>query len=276
LYNGQWTEAADAASKVMSQQDYGYALEPDYQKLFSEAGNTSNEVIFAVRFSGTAGGANNELRGFLSTRYNQQYLTIYSVNKSLMNDYYNRDGNPSTSIDPDQRDPRWGYNFTGVEEKLIGGQQVLMGFIKKYQDYSPAIVNGGHKKWYDDQDYYVIRYADILLMRAEALANSGGNPSEIEDLINRVRDRESVMMPHVTPTEITNAGGLLNVVKHERRVEFAFEGFRYFDLKRWGEYGKLSEYRKIGEIKSSVWPIPQDEIDNNKAIVQASEWGGDK
>jgi len=269
LYNQQWTEAADAALKVMSQQDYGYALEPDYLKLFSEAGVTSNEIIFAVRFSGTAGGANNELRGFLSTRYNQDYFTLYTPSSSLLNEYYDRNGNPSTSIDPDIRDPRWKYNFIGVTESLVNGQEVLSGYINKYQDYTVT------QKWYDDQDYYVIRYADVLLMRAEALANSGGSQTEIESLINQIRDRDSVKMPHVTPSEITASGGILNVIKHERRVELAFEGFRYFDLKRWGEYSKLSEYKFIGEEKSHVWPIPQDEIDNNKAIVQAPEWGGD-
>jgi len=268
LYNQQWTEAADVTSKVMSQQDYGYSLEPDYLKLFSEDGNASNEVIFAVRFSGTAGGVNNELRGFLSTRYNQQYLTLYSVTQSLLNEYYDRDGNPSISTDPDVKDPRWRYNFIGIREEWRNGEQILSGYINKYQDYTVT------QKWYDDQDYYVIRYADILLMRAEALANSGGSQTEIESLINQIRDRESVKMPHVTPAEVTAAGSLLNVVKHERRVELAFEGFRYFDLKRWGEYAKLSEFNRIGEEKSHVWPIPQDEIDNNKAIGQAPEWGG--
>ena len=269
LYNQQWAEAADAAAKVMSQQDYGYSLEPDYLKLFSEAGDVSSEIIFAVRFSGTAGGSQNELRGFLSTRYNQDYLTLYTVSNSLLNEYYDRNGNPSTSSDPDKRDPRWSYNFIGIKESLDNGQTVLSGYINKYQDYTVK------QKWYDDQDYYVIRYADILLMRAEALANSGGSQTEIESLINQIRDRQSVKMPHVTPAEITTSGGILNVIKHERRVELAFEGFRYFDLKRWGEYSKLSEYNYIGEEKSHVWPIPQDEIDNNKSIVQAPEWGGD-
>src|SRR5699024_513013 len=113
-------------------------------------------------------------------------------------------------------------------------------------------------------------------MRAEALAmlDSNGNKAEIMGLINQIRERASVGMAHVTDEEIENAGNLLELIKHERRVELAFEGHRYFDLRRWGEYDKLSEYNYIGETKSHVWPIPQSELDNNKSLVQAVEWGG--
>lgn len=275
LYNQKWAEAAEAAKKVM---DLEYGLEDSYLKLFSEAGNTSKEVIFAVRFSATADGTDNKMRGFLSTRNNDEYYTPIIVTNDLMNEYYDINGLPVTEssfdsdelINPENRDPRWKYNFLLKEDWTVddsGWVKVLIGRINKYQDYTVT------EKFYDNQDYYVLRYADVLLMRAEALANSGGDKTEIEGLINQVRDRESVQMPHVSDAEIARCGSLLNVIKHERRVEFAFEGHRYFDLKRWGEYNKLSEYR-LGEARSHVWPIPQSELDNNKSLVQAAEWGG--
>lgn len=279
LYNHKWAEAASAAQKVI---DLGYNLEDNYLKLFSEAGNNSQEVLFAVRFSATIDGTENKMRGFLSTRNNENYYTPITVTGDLLNEYYDKNGKTLSKtsftseelLDPANRDPRWGYNFIGIEETWksddwINWYQVLSGHINKYQDYTVT------EKFYDDQDYYVIRYADVLLMRAEALANSNGSQSEIEGLINQVRDRASVRMPHVTAAEISEAGGILNVVKHERRVELAFEGHRYFDLKRWGEYNKLSEYGYVGEAKSQVWPIPQKELDNNKVLTQAPEWGGE-
>lgn len=277
LYNEMWAEAADAASKVMAM---NYTLEDDYLTLFSEAGNTSNELIFSVRFSATIDGTDNKMRGFLSTRNNEEFYSPIGVTNDLMDEYYDIDGNPVSQssytkdelLDFANRDPRFGYNIVlkedWVSDDWINWEQVIAGRINKYQDYTVT------EKFFDDQDYYVIRYADVLLMRAEALSNSGGSQTEIEGLINQVRDRASVNMPHVTAAEIANAGSLLNVIKHERRVEFAFEGHRYFDLKRWGEYTKLSEYGYIGEARSKVWPIPQSELDNNKAIVQATEWGG--
>ena len=231
-------------------------------------------MIFSVRFSATADGTDNQMRGFLSTRNNEDFFTPIVVNQNLMDEYYDINGNSiaesSYSTDElkeaENRDPRWRYNF--VFKKADDGG--ITGYINKYQDYTVTEKNA------DNQDYYVIRYADVLLMRAEALAmvNSSGNKTEIEGLINQIRDRVSVGMPHVTDAEITNAGGLLNVIKHERRVELAFEGHRYFDLRRWGEYNKLTEYNYIGETKSHVWPIPQGELDNNKSLVQAAEWGG--
>ena len=271
LYNQKWEEAAKAAEEVMA---LDYELEDDYLTLFSEAGNTSKEIIFSVRFSATADGTDNQMRGFLSTRNNEEFFTPIVVTQDLLDEYYDIDGNPVTqsSYSPEElketvnRDPRWGYNFVFKR----GDDGGITGYINKYQDYTVMEKNS------DNQDYYVIRYADVLLMRAEALAmlDSNGNKAEIIGLINQIRERASVGMAHVTDEEIENAGNLLELIKHERRVELAFEGHRYFDLRRWGEYDKLSEYNYIGETKSHVWPIPQSELDNNKSLVQAVEWGG--
>lgn len=277
LYNEMWKEAAEAAKKVIA---LGcYSLEPDYLKLFSEAGNTSPEIIFSVRFSATADGTDNLMRGFLSTRNNDEYYTPFSITGSLLNEYYDRNGVPIDRSDlgdlanPDNRDPRWGYCFTGITEEWksddwINWYQEISGKVNKYQDYTVT------EKFYDNQDYYVIRYADVLLMLAEALANDGGSQHEIEELVNQVRDRQSVSMPHVSADEIAYWGDILGLIKHERRVEFALEGLRYLDLKRWGDYSQLQETSYIGEKQASVWPIPQGELDNNKVLVQAPEWSG--
>ena len=278
LYNEKWDKALSASQKVM---ELGYSLEPDYLTLFSEAGCTSNEIVFSVRFSATADGADNKMRGFLSTRNNDEYFTPIVVTQKILDEYYDKDGNPiadspydsSQLIDPAYRDPRWGYNFCGIKEDWtsedwVNWTQVLTGHINKYQDYTVT------EKFYDDQDYYVIRYADILLMRAEALVKTGKD-SDAMKLIDQVRDRASVRMPHVTQKEIDLLGGAMNLIKHERRVELAFEGFRYVDLRRWGDYDQLTETKAVGVDRARVWPIPQKEIDNNKAIVQASEWSGE-
>lgn len=266
LNNEQWDDAVYATGKVM---ELGYELEDDYLTLFSEAGNTSKEIVFSVRFSATVDGSENKMRGFLSTRNNEGYLSIFSINPDLLNEYYDKDGKPIAQSaytqellnDPSNRDPRFGYNFIYNEEKDTW-------YVRKYQDYTVD------EKLFDDQDYYVIRYADVLLMRAEALAQNGGSLSEIEGLINRIRDRQSVKMPHVTADEVNAMGNILNVIKHERRVELALEGHHYFDVKRWQEYAKLVEYNYVGEERSHVWPIPQSELDNNPVLVQATEWGG--
>jgi hypothetical protein len=153
--------------------------------------------------------------------------------------------------------------------------------------------NNSENHFDSPQDFYVIRYAHVLLMRAEALVQSGSySEGEVIGLINHIRDR--VNMPHVEDVEGTglSQSELLEVVKHERRVETAFEGLRYFDLMRWGELKKkYDEYMNGGELqemkdrgfptprdrvfedpKHWKWPIPQSELDNNKALEQHSEW----
>ena len=126
------------------------------------------------------------------------------------------------------------------------------------------------------QDFYVIRYADILLMRAEAMAETG-DISGATALVNQVRAR--VDMPSVESVEGTvGQQQMIDIVRHERRVELALEGLRFMDLKRWGEIedafnraiaDPVGPYNPqyLGE-RSEVFPIPQDEIDVNPNLVQ--------
>lgn len=78
-----------------------------------------------------------------------------------------------------------------------------------------------------------MRYADILLIRAEALIESDNISQEVYDLINQVRQR--VSMPKVEEVEGTGLDKeqLRQILRHERRVEFPIEGLRYADMYRW-------------------------------------------
>src|SRR5699024_4884159 len=86
-------------------------------------------------------------------------------------------------------------------------------------------------------DFYVIRYAEVLLSLAEAMIEQGGYPQDdITQHINEVRAR--VGMPAVEEVEGKNLTQeeLRYIVRHERRVELAFEDLRFADLYRWGEF----------------------------------------
>lgn len=134
-------------------------------------------------------------------------------------------------------------------------------------------------------NFPVIRYADVLLMLAECYNETGdGDPIA---LINQVRKRESVNMP-----ELNNGSPYLNAhtkeeiferIKHERAIEFAGEGLRFSDLKRWRMLESMNNVAKksiLGDTfyKHSVserdylWPIPGDEIDKNPALEQNPGW----
>ncbi len=287
LYNNMYTEAAAAANKVIQSGQYGIAS--DYPTLFSDAGTRSDEVIFSVRYKADVVGE----EGFLSlgNAYVWGPMNWMLPYKNLVDDYYYIDGksiiDPSSSYtDPTDyavRDPRLSFNII-TPGTWWGGWGTV-------DETGPSKGFYFHKwqqddwDWYDSQDYYVIRYADVLLMRAEALARSGGDKTEIMSLINQIRQRPDVMMPTVQTAEGSNLthDQLFEVIKHERRVEFAFEGFRYMDLLRWKDLDKAfancraegmgGAHVFLGD-KNYVWPIPQSELDNNPVVVQAPEWGG--
>ncbi len=288
LYNEMYAEAAAAAQQVIG---LGvYEIDPNYSTLFSEAGCTSNEIIFAIRFKDTD--QSNGEGGFLT--YNWGYPMEWQLPyQNLADEFYCIDGEPiatSSSYDPaddSTRDPRLTYtlmtpngpSYDGkVSEAWWSWNSPFMLFMRKYQNQRTTYRA-------DNQDMYVTRYADVLLMRAEALAKQNKDKNEIMSLVNEVRQRADVMMPKVEDAEGANLSyeQLLDVVKHERRVELALEGCRYFDLLRWKEmeaaYARCRADGGAGShifdsAKGYVWPIPQSELDNNRALVQAPEWGG--
>ncbi|WP_304379529.1 RagB/SusD family nutrient uptake outer membrane protein, partial [uncultured Parabacteroides sp.] len=122
-------------------------------------------------------------------------------------------------------------------EKSIPGQRYdakepsSSGYVwKKYCDWSDhamiQILDGG-------VDVIYFRYADVLLMHAEALLETKGiaASSEIFAIINQLRDRCGG--GRVTETNYTSEDALRTLVRNERRVELANEGLRFFDIRRW-------------------------------------------
>lgn len=116
----------------------------------------------------------------------------------------------------------------------------------------------------------VLRYADVLLMWAEAL-NELGSTEDAEEPLYQVRKRAGL-------TDRADVEGLTQIemrdkIRHERRIELAFEGHRWFDMIRWegGQYA-LDFLHSIGKVNASkkhlLFPIPQKEIDSNHNLSQ--------
>ena len=138
--------------------------------------------------------------------------------------------------------------------------------------------------WGDDAFSYMhMRYADILLLYAEAIVRTGGDKSEAVRCINEVRTRANnsrgedveatervLIIPNIPLRMVSESDDLLTAIKHERRVELAMEYNRYYDLKRWGEYvDRMSEVRSgsFQKGKSEFFPIPQVEIDRTGGSI---------
>ena len=294
LYNKNYQAVLDATTEIMS---LGYSLNTDYAQLFTEAGENSREILFSVRFNQDVS-ANNEL--FSSTFLQAPKIDVQPM-KNMVNEYYCTDGKPITNsplYNPGtaannapqklNRDPRLAASvyfrgdifLTNPTNVTFNSNTATTYGLRKYirrgaSAAGIAVFNPG------GQDFIVIRYADVLLMRAEAMIElnqlSGAYP-----LINQVRAR--VSMPSIETVEGTNLSklALTDILRHERRVELAFEGLRFMDLKRWGTVQEAFQ-RAAGDavpsylptyrgLKSETFAIPLSDLNANNALKQNAWW----
>lgn len=294
LYNKDYQGVLDATTPLLTM---GYLLHTNYAQLFTEQGEQSKEIVFSVRFYQDGLSNNGEL-------FSGTYLGAPKVNqqpmKNLVNDYYCIDGKPITTSplynpgtpannSPQKlnRDPRLLASvYFRNDIFLVDLNRAFTGNLatgygqKKYIRNSAsatgvAVFNPG------GQDFYVLRYADVLLMRAEAYIELN-QLSQAYPLINQVRAR--VSMPSIETAEGPGRtqDQLRTILQHERRVELAFEGLRYFDLKSWGQLQQayqratadnVAGYRPVYQAaKAGVFPIPESELNANSAIWQNPAW----
>lgn len=290
LYNENWSDVLTWTQKVI---DLGYTLFPDFHGLFQTANEINDEVIFPVRF---LRGPDDEV-GARFAGYWGNGMNYQEVLPNLAEEYFCTDGMPIT-VSPlynpnrpaENRDPR-------LDASIVCDSSIFRGAVINTK--ARAYTGYMQRKYTEEQnsenhfdaneDFYVFRLGEVLLMRAEALAESGGSSSDVFALINQLRDRESVQMPHVDQTEVDTyfEGSLVEMVRHERRIETAFEGLRYMDLRRWGilkeratDYymeneqandTRLVQRHWLGD-KQYIWPVPQSEVDVNEALEQHDAW----
>lgn len=287
LYNNDYQDALDATTSILT---LGYSLNNSYSDLFSQNGEYSKEILFSVRFVQNAS-QNGEL--FSST-----YAALPKVDEqpmpNLVKDYYCTDGLPitksplySAANQKANRDPRLtstvyfkNDTFLIDTKTIFKGNTATTYGLRKYLRNS-ASSTGIATYAPGGQDFIVLRYADVLLMRAEALVELNQLP-EVYTLVDQVRSR--VNMPKVEAVEGTGLSqdALRQIVRHERRVELACEGLRFFDLKRWGLVQQSFQTALNDKIpgyvpsfvgpKSSIFPIPQSELDANSNLVQNPVW----
>lgn len=124
-------------------------------------------------------------------------------------------------------------------------------------------------KFYSVENWVpIIRYPEVLLTRAEALAQSSTTPSiEAIVLLNQVRTRSTTA---VDPTTVTTQTGLINAILEERRLELAFEGFRLYDLLRYKR--DIPAHGTVPRIPYNdprvIFPIPDQQVRLNPLLKQ--------
>ena len=263
LYQKKYGEAAQVLDELISTNQAGYGLFPDYSTLFYLVNENNSEDVFTIQYSGLQGGdygcfvclQGNPAAGFHGIR--------------LYNGPFYGDGNSYNLPTQDlydafeANDPRKDATILDIDAFIA--RQPNAG------DITYARGGGGHTGYFNNKyikrlterglpdddltsplNYRVIRFADVLLMAAEAFQNIG-NDGRARTELNKVRAR--VGMPDIT----SSGNQLLQDIYRERRMELSGEGYRFFDLVRTGRAAERIEGFQTG--KHELFPIPQVEID---------------
>jgi starch-binding outer membrane protein, SusD/RagB family len=261
LTRKEWTKSLAELSEVING-GYGYDLFPNYYDAFQKATKNGIEHIFSVQYESNLGAKNS-----------QQYLSSVAFN-SFNPAVYPGDG-PSDStlyllFDP--ADTRRAVTFFTSLYNPATGQTIHYGEARfnKFMDYS---INPLTNQTVSGMNYPVLRYADVLLMDAEALNELNGPTPEAYAAINKVRSRAKIG----NLTEGLSQADFRDSVFLERRKEFIQEGNRWFDLSRRGGsylYDALKKFpAKTGAaLKDTLYPIPQVERDLNPLLTQNPGW----
>jgi hypothetical protein len=280
LYNGNWSEALLAAQSVIDLNEY--SLFPDYRGLFLLENERNSEVIFDVEFQFPE----------VTNNYHELFQQG-NVLKDLVDAYLMTDGQPITSsslYDPENpfanRDPRLsqtlitiGSNFNG---NLVTGDELfadLTGYAyKKYTYFLDDEVRSAPQPNQSEINPILIRYAEVLLTVAEAENELNGPTARAYEAINQIRKRASVDMPNVMPG--LSQEEFREVVRLERRIEFAGEGLYYQDIIRWrtaevvmnanglDQNGNVIERRSFDPSRDYLWPLPDRDILLNTNLDQ--------
>ncbi|WP_026837314.1 RagB/SusD family nutrient uptake outer membrane protein [Gillisia sp. JM1] len=244
MYQGNWQEVLSLTNEVMG---LGYSLTPEYEDIWREIGENNSESIFEI-----------QARGETPNKGVQGYFVVQGARGA----------------------GGWGWGFNTPTEDLTNfyeegderrdatiifrGETLFDGFLvaetvfnprynqKAYVSRTTETFNGGD--WETNKNVRILRYAEVLLMNAEAAINVGG---DAKTPLNLVRNRAGL--------ESLETVTLMDVWR-ERRAELAFEHDRYFDLVRQGRAGVVlrAHGKNFVDGKHELFPIPQAQIDLSK------------
>ncbi|MFB9058106.1 RagB/SusD family nutrient uptake outer membrane protein [Mariniflexile ostreae] len=300
-----YEKVVEYADKVITSGKHNLSL-PYKQIFMQEIQNVHDftEIIFEVQFENlfneglNEGGSYGTFTG-IQTLYNPgPYCGGFSyVAVSLTNLYADDDERKSWNV------ADWKVRGTGKIQlvdkpeknkyfpyRYYPGKFRRVDYVGEWSDQNLIeLETGTISKNETATDFPVIRYADVILMKAEALNEISG-PTEAVPFLNMVRNRAG--LEDIDNTLVANKNMFLEELIDERSRELCFEGVRKMDLIRWGKLGeklaKLKEDMEETEVvpayewlytapnnyldKHNVWPIPLIEVEENNMIEQHVLW----
>ncbi len=240
---GQDSDAETVLRRIIN--DYNYSLVANYADLWGEANENNVESIFEVQFISGGIGQGSAFTNDFSPSSDLQTGQGFGRNRptaTLENAYEAGDL---------RFEPSMGTEWINVDAEVE-----VQNYVRKYESDPPTENDS-------DVNFVVFRYADVLLMLAEAL----GESTESYDLINQVRQRAGL-----ADIDGTTPGSFEDKLLDERQLELAFENHRWPDLKRFGVVAEKlleaeSDVIEAGDIRNLFF-IPQRELDINPSFNQ--------
>jgi hypothetical protein len=269
LYCGNYDEAKTWGEKIISSGEY--SLNANYMDNFYLSGENGPESVFEIQYAedptSDYGEGNGFTRGTFTVILTRSRSTVlcggnagWGFNKPTQ-DLYD---------EFEEGDPRRDYTIINPTDAQIEtpAQEIYLGSRYMSRKYAMQDVDGSYIALSHATRAPInrkeIRYSDVLLMYAEACIESDVDFNQAKDAINQVRARVG-LAPIAEATR--------EALRHERRVELAMEGHRWFDLCRWGVVGDVMNAYKAKYInaegaemadfvkgKHELMPIPSEEV----------------
>lgn len=307
LRENDYTGALATTNTIISFGKYGLTGESEtspgvfipgaYKSIWAIENEAGPEAIWEIEFVGPLQGEGNALEVYANIRFARGggFMRMWAT-KFLVDQYENLDGTPvdlSTPYAFDDarfkgRDLRFDQTVLWPGEVLFTGDVWKPGYILYNRAETKLIINkntwetldedlaGG--RWESPINTILIRYADVLLMNAEANIETGGDLNSAISIINRIRGRGGLQ-----PITATSQSELRAAVRKERLIEFAGEGIYMHDIRRWG-IANVEMERDVERFDGVVtrqrtfypklleWAIPQTDIDNSNVLKQNPLW----
>ncbi len=260
MYQGKWADVKSYTDQVIN--SHVYSLFPDFEKLFRIPNENCSESVFEVQAALIPGNPDAS---------NCQYSQVQGVRSVAGGG--------------------WGFNVPTADLSANGWEtgdprrQATIIFRGEVTPEGDAIPNSVPNPMYNRKSYVpfslfvpnypegcqqnvrVIRYAEVLLMNAEANNELGTTPDALANLeLVRARARagNNAILPKVTTTD---KAALRDAIWRERRAELAMEFDRYFDVIRQGRAQAIFGSLGWKPNKNEVWPLPQSEIDLSAGVL---------
>ena len=314
LFDGDWAEVKRLTQEIMDSRVY--SLTGSYADVFNIDNEYNPEVILDVQYSPVlrewsmrdAGFIPPSMGGYCNIAPTQELVDSYiMLNGRKISDAGSGYDKSNPYAD---RDPRLAATiiYTGNSYRMADGSDNVIDCENPesrdaYGTTSDVTPTGYYfKKWWDPKyrltlnsslNIIIFRYADVLLMNAEAHAESGTLNSTVWDnTVGLIRSRAVFIAS--SALEYDSTADNVEVIRNERRCELAFEGHRYKDIIRWKIAEKvlngnvhglytgaavgadngyvIVEKRAFDSAKHYLWPIPQKDRDLNKNLDQNPNW----